>query len=165
MIRILLFAVILLLIYWILNWFKNTPAAVVRQVLKKSGWWLVLAVLLILMLSGRLTWLLAGLGVGVAFVLRTLPVLLRYAPHLHKLWSIFQSAKTGRQQQSSAGRPGNANLSQAEALQILGLKPGATNAEIIAAHRKLISRLHPDRGGSDYLAAQINLAKQVLLGR
>jgi DnaJ-class molecular chaperone len=48
-------------------------------------------------------------------------------------------------------------------LQVLGLKAGASKAEIIAAHRKLISKVHPDKGGSDFLAAQINLAKQILL--
>jgi curved DNA-binding protein CbpA len=46
---------------------------------------------------------------------------------------------------------------------VLGLKSGATREEIVDAHRKLISKLHPDKGGSDYLAAQINLAKKVLI--
>ena len=100
-----------------------------------------------------------------AFVLRTLPLLLRYAPELHKLWFMFQSAKTRQQSTSSGGRQGMGTLSRAEALQVLGLQPNASEADIIAAHRKLISRLHPDKGGSDYLAAQINLAKRVLIGR
>ncbi|MDD2759757.1 MAG: DnaJ domain-containing protein [Methylomonas sp.] len=54
-------------------------------------------------------------------------------------------------------------MAKAEALEVLGLKPGASDDDIIQAHRKLISRLHPDKGGSDYLAAKINLAKKVLL--
>jgi curved DNA-binding protein CbpA len=54
-------------------------------------------------------------------------------------------------------------MSRAEALDVLGLKPNASKQEIIDAHRKLISKLHPDRGGSDYLAAQINLAKKTLI--
>lgn len=56
-------------------------------------------------------------------------------------------------------------MSEEEALSVLGLQAGADAEAIRAAHRKLISQLHPDRGGTDYLAAKINDARDYLLKR
>jgi len=52
-----------------------------------------------------------------------------------------------------------------EAYRVLGIASGSSREIIIDAHRRLMQRIHPDRGGSDYLAAKINQAKDVLLGR
>ena len=54
-------------------------------------------------------------------------------------------------------------MSKAKALEILGLREGANEQQIRDAHRRLITGIHPDHGGSTFLAVQINQAKETLL--
>ena len=62
-----------------------------------------------------------------------------------------------------SGRPAGGDMSAEEAYAILGLAPGADAEAIKEAHRRLMVKLHPDHGGSDYLATKINRARDVLL--
>jgi hypothetical protein len=60
--------------------------------------------------------------------------------------------------------PGTGRMTRAEALAVLGLGEGAGEAEIRGAHRRLMRTAHPDSGGSDWLAARLNEARDILLG-
>lgn len=62
-------------------------------------------------------------------------------------------------------RSSDVKMSEEEARSILGVAVGASREEIIETHRRFIQKNHPDRGGSNYLAAKINQAKDVLLGK
>lgn len=71
----------------------------------------------------------------------------------------------GQAEGGTAPRRGAADVTVEEAYAILGLQPGADEAAIKAAHHRLMKQLHPDHGGTDYFAAKINRARDVLLNR
>jgi len=147
-----------------MRWFQKRSPEEIRVIYKKIAWPVAILALLFLAATGKMNILFAALGILIAFFVRMMPVILHYVPQLHRLWMLYVSGRQQHQQtRQSRDRQHGGRMSKAEALDVLGLRPGATEEEIIQAHRKLIAKLHPDRGGTDYLAAQINLAKRTLL--
>lgn len=75
-----------------------------------------------------------------------------------------EPAAGGGARGGGAAGAGGGQMEEAEALEILGLEPGATPEQVRKAYRSLMQKLHPDKGGSDWFAAKLNEAKRVLIG-
>lgn len=114
----------------------------------------------ILAATGRMHWI-AAIGAALLPFLRRGFSLLRYIPLFRGLFGAYQSARGDKGEQRQA--PGSGDMGLGQAQEILGLGPNPDRDEIINAHRRLMQKLHPDRGGSTYLAQQLNEAKRVLL--
>ena len=138
---------------------------------KKAATWKVIlvvggALLVFMVLTGRIHVLTAALA-AVIPLLRKLPALLKFAPEINRFMGSKQREDGHAQGNDHAG-PGAdlvGQMSEREACDILGVKAGCAEEDIVMAHRRLMQKLHPDRGGNDYLAAKLNEAKQVLLGK
>ena len=141
-----LIGVAALTLLWVLGrlFISAAPATLARAVRWLVAF-LVAAAIGVLIYAGRE-------GLAVALVPALLAALLR--------WRLF----VPREPPDGEAR-GTARMSRAEALRILDLDETATADDIREAHRRLMVKIHPDRGGSTFLAAKINEARDVLLRR
>ena len=120
----------------------------------------VVAVLGILAVTGHLNVITAAIAGLVALLPRALQVV-KYLPFISRMYQ--QTAQNSQTDSQSPPPRGKQTMSAEEAMEVLGLKPGHTKDDVIQAHRRMMQKVHPDRGGSDYLASQINKAKDTLL--
>jgi len=153
-IRVFLALVAIAGIMWYLGWYNRAGPEKRKQSLRTALLYGVGAALLLLVVTGRIPWLFAIFSAAVPWINRALTA--------KRLWNSFSPPPGAGASQQQTQRPID-SMNRAEAFEVLGLEPDADKAQIIEAHRKLMSRVHPDKGGSDYLAKSINQARKVLL--
>ena len=140
---------------------KKTQSLTSEQKKKMLRMWLLIgAAIAVAVLAFSKGNVIAGaIASMVALFSRALP-LLRFAPLLKMF---FNKQSSANQSQSNAKPPAIQTMDKTQAADILGVDINASEEEIVAAHKRLIQKVHPDKGGSDALAMQINEAKKVLL--
>ncbi len=154
--------------------FKSTPPSQRRKLILQ---WTLIALAfaaVVLAISGRLHWVGAAIAVVLPVLNRLWRVFGKHLPWIAPLIAKRAQARQNRentqtqqqesqQHESQQKPPREPQLTVAEARQILSVSASASREEIIGAHRRLIQKFHPDRGGNDYLASRINAAKALLL--
>ena len=152
----------MILILWLLG--ILIVALTVRQLLKSAptnGKPFLLRVVVILVLLVAAAMAMRGLWPVAMSLLGGLMVYGRPVLQAFGLWRQLQSMQ--QKQQQSAPSTNNDTMDAATARQILELEENPSKEDILAAHKRMMAKNHPDKGGSTYLASQINQAKDLLL--
>ncbi len=155
--------VILLFLLWATK--RSRVSAILSVAQQRLSGALALIVAALLELRGD--W---GLGLGLGlFGLYLLGQTLPWP--LSLLAAYLDGGEAGRREHAQADADAGprappaagSKMTEQEAYQVLGIEPGASMTEISRAHRSLMKKLHPDQGGTTYLAARVNEAKDVLV--
>ena len=126
---------------------------------KKGAIYGAAIIVLALVLAGKAHWLMGVLAALLALLGRAVQFA-QYAP----LFKKFMGTEGSTQQNSSESSIATTtSMSRKVAADILGVDTSANSEEVKAAHKRLMQKIHPDRGGTDALAKQINQAKEALL--
>ena len=143
------------------GWFLlTTNAKVPTQAMRYAAVGALVLLGIILAISGR-AFLDLPDGALIIWLLRGL---FRHGlPGLNKLKAWLNGTPNRAREDAARGPAKDSAMTEAEAWQVLALEPGASQDAIREAHRNLMMKLHPDHGGSTYLARQINAARDVLL--
>ena len=167
MLKILVFAIIVTIIIIGGARYKKMDPAQQRKTLWRMATGMFFCVLLLLVITGKMHWIGAAIGALIPFVRNAFNLVTQVLP----LWLAHRKPQQSEpNQQNGQAEPEPIAMAIQEALDILGLSGDLTKGEISEsmvqdAHRRLIQKLHPDRGGNDYLAAKINQARDLLLAK
>tara|TARA_B110000503_G_scaffold107992_1_gene161367 strand:+ start:2036 stop:2497 length:462 start_codon:yes stop_codon:yes gene_type:complete len=151
----------MILILWVLG--IIIVALLIRLLLKKApsnGKPFLLRTAVVVIVLGAIGLALRGLWPVAISLLGGLMV---YGRPVLQAFGLWQTIKRFQQPASDKNSPTSTIMDKPQARQILEVNDEASHEEIIAAHKRLIAKNHPDKGGSTYLASQINQAKDVLL--
>lgn len=143
----------------LMRWLSLTPANQAKRTMAWTLAGLVIVAAVFLALTGRLAWAGAAVSTLIPWGMRAL--------RAHALWREAKRyfGNSRQQGEARASAPNNGRMSADQAYAILGLKPGASNDDIQIAYKRLMQKMHPDAGGSSALAAQVNEARDVLMGK
>ena len=144
---------------------KALPSEKRDEAGKKYTLFILIAILLIMVATGRAHWLM-GLLAGLLAIASRAAQLVQYVPLFKKIYDHMNgnTGQNGRTAQGGQSAPNQQGMSRQEAADILGVDVNAPPEDVRTAHKKLMQKIHPDRGGSDALAKQINQAKTILMG-
>ncbi len=166
LLKLLFFAVIVTCVIIFFGRYKKMDDEQKRKALWRAGVGAFLGVLVLLVLFRQMHWV----GAAVAALIPFLRNAYGLASQILPFWLQHKKMQQGQntQQEQSSPVASASNMAITEAQDILGLtgdiyKGDITVAMVQDAHRRLIQKLHPDRGGNDYLAAKINQARDSLL--
>lgn len=153
-IRLIIAAAVLYALFRFVKLVQSKPASERRPYYITLLIGIAAAGLVLLSVTGRVHWLAGLIGGALPFVRQFV---------LNHVYKKISSQQAGGQEEPRGQQANSLEMNESQALAILGLQAGASDEEIIRAHRSLMQKLHPDRGGNDYLASQLNAAKDLLL--
>jgi DnaJ domain len=140
--------------FWVIRKIGRTPSKEMRALFQKLGGGAMIAFAALLTFRGQFNFAIGLFAVGMGLIGKAslLPNGLNW-----------NRTPPEAPEHSTPPQRGKVNITKDEALAVLGLKRGASPEDVKQAHKRLMKDFHPDKGGSDYLAAKINEAKDVLL--